>query len=381
MEFAKAQNNLGQLYYFGKGVKQDCFEAVKWFEKAATQGNAAAQSNLGLCYYYGTGVEQDSAEAVKWFQKAAEQGFATAQNNLGVCYKVGSGIEKDEAEAFEWFRKASRQSNDWGQYNLSLCYSLEGVSVWDFWDTQWYRKAAEPLRGFRMGRPLNKRLGQPSTTTARSSFEKSPEEFWGKIPVEFIRSRDPGYVILKYEDGRETDNKYAGIHWAVLANWGDKKRKTGEKRMMTLIYTTSRGVEVVDNDTGICFILYGPLTYHPVSIITENYAIEESSLLANGIYSTKVWDIEIERLYEAIGGEQHELLRQAHHAWLAYREAQIKLVGDYYSKMDCIISRLENVYSIEGYSRERVRSLQRLQELHYQKTLSDEIEKLIKIRN
>ena len=49
----------------------DDFDAVK---KAAEQGHADAQYNLGLMYDYGGGVPEDDAEAVRWYRKAAEQG-------------------------------------------------------------------------------------------------------------------------------------------------------------------------------------------------------------------------------------------------------------------------------------------------------------------
>ena len=38
----------------------------------------------GLKYHSGDGVSQDDAEALKWFQKAAEQGNARAQ----FCYGI-----------------------------------------------------------------------------------------------------------------------------------------------------------------------------------------------------------------------------------------------------------------------------------------------------
>jgi TPR repeat protein len=56
----------------------DMREAVKWFRKAADQGDAKAQLNLGACYFRGEGVKQDKAEAVKWYRKAAEQGYELA---------------------------------------------------------------------------------------------------------------------------------------------------------------------------------------------------------------------------------------------------------------------------------------------------------------
>jgi len=47
---------------------------------------APAQCNLGLCYQTGRGVEQNQQEAVKWFIRAARQGDKTAQHNLGLHY-------------------------------------------------------------------------------------------------------------------------------------------------------------------------------------------------------------------------------------------------------------------------------------------------------
>ena len=77
---ADAQFNLGVMYYQGLGVEQDLKEAVKWYQKAADQGDVAmAQFNLGVMYEKGKGVEQDFKEAVKWYQKAADQGDAMAQ--------------------------------------------------------------------------------------------------------------------------------------------------------------------------------------------------------------------------------------------------------------------------------------------------------------
>ena len=50
-------------------------EAVKWFRKAAEQGNPQAQYTLGMMYQKGRGVAQNQSEAQKWYQKAAGQGY------------------------------------------------------------------------------------------------------------------------------------------------------------------------------------------------------------------------------------------------------------------------------------------------------------------
>jgi hypothetical protein len=89
-------------------VEKDYAEAIKWYRKAAEQGDSLAQNNLGFCYHLGNGVEKDDAEAVKWFRKAAEQGYAGGQKNLGASYHDGNGVEKDYAEAYAWFNLASK---------------------------------------------------------------------------------------------------------------------------------------------------------------------------------------------------------------------------------------------------------------------------------
>jgi len=48
----------------------------------AEKGNADAQYRLGKMYFHGTGVPKDEHEAVKWFQKAAAQGNEYAREAL-----------------------------------------------------------------------------------------------------------------------------------------------------------------------------------------------------------------------------------------------------------------------------------------------------------
>ena len=51
------------MYNEGKGVEQDFKEAVKWYQKAADQGDAGAQYALGHLYYNGMGVKEDRVTA------------------------------------------------------------------------------------------------------------------------------------------------------------------------------------------------------------------------------------------------------------------------------------------------------------------------------
>ena len=63
-------------------MEKDAKEAVKWYTKAAKQGDAKAQCNLGFCNEHGVGVGKDKKEAVKWYTKAADQGNESAKKAL-----------------------------------------------------------------------------------------------------------------------------------------------------------------------------------------------------------------------------------------------------------------------------------------------------------
>ena len=51
--------DLDEMYRSGKGLDQNYEEAVKWWRKAADQGNTKALCKLGTAYYKGKGTEQN----------------------------------------------------------------------------------------------------------------------------------------------------------------------------------------------------------------------------------------------------------------------------------------------------------------------------------
>jgi hypothetical protein len=102
-------------------VSKDEVAAVKWWRKAAEQGNAPAQYHLGLAYSIGEGVPQDYAEAARWYRKAAEQGHAAAQYNLALQYHFGEGVPQDYIQEAAWIRKAAEQGKDYAQWRLVAC--------------------------------------------------------------------------------------------------------------------------------------------------------------------------------------------------------------------------------------------------------------------
>jgi TPR repeat protein len=130
----EAQNALGEKYYRGEGVEQNCFEAKMCFHRAAAQGHAKAQLNLGYfydpegnrCRYPCTDPGCDK-EAEKWYRMAAEQGLADAQWGLAWFYMRGWGnVSNDETEI--WLRKAAEQGQGEAQYNLGEIYLVRAVT-------------------------------------------------------------------------------------------------------------------------------------------------------------------------------------------------------------------------------------------------------------
>jgi S1-C subfamily serine protease len=57
---------------------------MRWFRKAAEQGNADAQFYLGVCYGDGQGVTQNDLEAYTWSSLAAAQGVKSAPKNRDI---------------------------------------------------------------------------------------------------------------------------------------------------------------------------------------------------------------------------------------------------------------------------------------------------------
>ena len=140
---AAAQNDLGDCYFYGNGVKQDYNEAVKWYRIAAEQGDAQGQNNLGYVYEHGYGVDQDFKKALKWYTLAAEKGYAAAQFSLGKCFLSVDEL-KNYHEAAKWFKLSAEQGYADAQNDLGYCYEYGyGVDQNYKKAKKWYKLAAE----------------------------------------------------------------------------------------------------------------------------------------------------------------------------------------------------------------------------------------------
>jgi TPR repeat protein len=125
---ALAALQLGNAYSSGAQVKQDCVQAIAWYQKAAELNSVDALTCLGRCYLKGICVEQNLATSFAYFSKSADKGDADGQNNLGVSYMLGTGIAGDPARAFPLFKNSASQGWSEAQFNMGICYA-NGLGV------------------------------------------------------------------------------------------------------------------------------------------------------------------------------------------------------------------------------------------------------------
>lgn len=141
---ARAQCNLGRIYSIGQGVKQDYKKAFEWFVKSAAQNNMYAQENLGLMYKKGDGVNRDIKKAEEWYIKSANLGNLSAHRELGDLYYDGDGVKRDFNKALEWYTKAANQGDGLSMNSLGWHYYLGDGFLQDYSKAEmWFKKAIE----------------------------------------------------------------------------------------------------------------------------------------------------------------------------------------------------------------------------------------------
>ena len=82
--------------YYQRGLKAGAKDpqAVALFTRAAGLGHARAQVALAGRYLSGDGVQRDLTQAIRWYGRAAEQGDAEAFYKLGAIYHRGGATVK-----------------------------------------------------------------------------------------------------------------------------------------------------------------------------------------------------------------------------------------------------------------------------------------------
>ena len=108
LEKAAAHNVVSAQVLLGEKLrKTDPYEALKWFSKAAANGQTEAMTQAGLMMANGLGQgAPDFSAAVGWFQQGAAAGDSDSMVALADCYLYGKGIPRNGIKAVEILQTA-----------------------------------------------------------------------------------------------------------------------------------------------------------------------------------------------------------------------------------------------------------------------------------
>lgn len=161
--------------------------------KSAVNGDSSSQLKLGD--FFGCGNEftqtENNTEALKWYKKAAEQGNAEAQNCVGFYYMNGWGVEKNVVEAFKWWRDAAENGDVTALYNIAWHHEHgdEGVTKNIVEAHAYYSIAGKSIYALR-----SKTSGFRSASTAQGACYKIYELEYQMTPTQIevakVRSKE-----------------------------------------------------------------------------------------------------------------------------------------------------------------------------------------------
>jgi TPR repeat protein len=86
---------------------QDYRAAREHWLSAAKAGSAAALNNLGYLFFTGKGGDPDPHRGIAFWKEAAARGFPESQLNLGKVFETGKFVPQDLVEAYAWYRCAA----------------------------------------------------------------------------------------------------------------------------------------------------------------------------------------------------------------------------------------------------------------------------------
>ena len=102
----EAAEDIGDVYFWGKGVAIDYPRAMAAYKVAAEAGDALSQHQVGMMYCDGDGVAVDYKQSRLWVEKAAAQDHPAAFGMLGVMYGTGNGVTPSYRRAREHYQRA-----------------------------------------------------------------------------------------------------------------------------------------------------------------------------------------------------------------------------------------------------------------------------------
>ena len=102
------------MYGNGYGVPQDHAESVKWYRKAAEQGDTDAQTMMGMMYTKSMGLPEEHPTAYMFFNLSAAQGDKDAEEFLKAIEKrmTKEQIAEGQKLTREWLERKAKEKGE-----------------------------------------------------------------------------------------------------------------------------------------------------------------------------------------------------------------------------------------------------------------------------
>jgi len=113
---AVGEDYMGRMYLYGYGVLKNNQRALHNLRESAARGYLPAQKMVAR---YALIQDKNPAEALKWFEKAANQGDMQAQMYCAAAYRFGVGVRNNEDKARKYDIAAAKQGNSLAQASLA----------------------------------------------------------------------------------------------------------------------------------------------------------------------------------------------------------------------------------------------------------------------
>lgn len=141
---AESFNELGDMYFYGRGMAINQAKALELYKKAATLDSVYGFFNVGFLYWNGPEEIQDPEQALQYLKKAVQMGYTYALSFIGDIYRTGPEELIDYAEAKRYYQKEVDVNEINAIKGMALLYLLgQGVTQNNAMGAFYLKKAAD----------------------------------------------------------------------------------------------------------------------------------------------------------------------------------------------------------------------------------------------
>ena len=200
-----------------KNARRAREEAIQWFHRAASKGEAAAAFNLGSCLEKGWGAPADSAKARAAYGYGAKLGDAEAWRALARMLETGVGGEADPKEAVRCLHTAALEGSICAREEIASRYESgeAGIGADPVQSLTWSRMTCTPnatneeeLSAQKQARERNARISALLTPEDRQRSDNllTQAREWTEKKAQ-VKPRNEGTVTNKGNERRSAPNK------------------------------------------------------------------------------------------------------------------------------------------------------------------------------